>query len=152
MIIGIGADHRGYLLKSFIIDYLRKRYTVKDYGTDSDASVDYPHFALNVARDVANKKLRFGILLCYSGQGMVMTANKVRGVRAAVCIDPTIARLSRAHNNANILVLPAGFMKPGRKVRAIIDTFLKTPFEGGRHLRRLNIIKNYENQRHKKSV
>lgn len=146
MKIGVGADHRGYKLKSIVIKLLSKKgYSVVDYGTDSEASTDYPHYAIQVARDVAAKKLRFGILLCFSGQGMAIAANKVKGIRAAVCNDPAIAKVARAHNNANVLVISAGFVKPGKKLHSIIDVFLSTKFEGGRHLRRLNLIKTYEN-------
>lgn len=146
MTIGIGADHRGYRLKSRVISSLSKKgYAVVDYGTDSESSVDYPRYAFEVAHDIITKKLRFGILLCYTGQGMAIAANKVKGIRAAICNDPAIAKVARAHNNANVLVVPAGFVKPGTKLQSIIETFLTTKFEGGRHLRRLNVIKKYEN-------
>lgn len=147
MKIGIGADHRGFKLKNLIIDFLkRKGYEICDYGTHSEDSADYPNFAFEVAQDVAKKEIRFGILLCYSGLGMTMAANKVRGVRAALCTKPEFARLARAHNNANILVLPAGFIKSRKVWQAIINNFLDTKFDSGRHLRRLNIIKNYEKE------
>jgi len=146
MKIGIGADHRGFKLKSLIKKFLvKKGYSVVDYGTNSEISVDYPPIALQVAQDIINKKLRFGILLCYSGQGMAIAANKVRGIRAAICNDSAVAQVTRAHNNANVLVIPAGFVSTGKKLQSIIDVFLTTKFEGGRHLRRLNIIKTYEN-------
>lgn len=150
MKIGIGADHRGFGLKSKIIDFLKKKdYEVIDYGTNSEESVDYPNIAIKCAQDVSKRKIRFGILLCYTGQGMVMTANKVKGIRAAVCIQPEIAQLTRAHNNTNVLVLPAGFLKFDKNTKKLIDIFLNTKFEGGRHLRRVNIIKKYENAHHK---
>ncbi|MGB7055158.1 MAG: RpiB/LacA/LacB family sugar-phosphate isomerase, partial [bacterium] len=94
-------------------------------------------------------KVDFGILLCYSGQGMVMAANKVRGIRAAFCINDEYARFARAHNDANVLVMPAGFVKFGKKMRSIIDTFLTTEFEGGRHLRRIEKIRKYESSTHR---
>ncbi len=145
MKIGIGADHRGVVLKAKIIKFLKGLgHSIKDYGTDSAVSVDYPIIGLRLGRDVAKKKLRFGILMCYTGQGMAMTANKVPGVRAAICTTPKIAALTRAHNDANILVLPAGFIKYDKKTKAIIKTFLNTKFERGRHLRRVQIIKKYE--------
>jgi ribose 5-phosphate isomerase B len=145
MKIGIGADHRGFRTKSTIIAFLKdKGYRVIDFGTDSEVSVDYPYFALRVAEAIGKRAIRYGILLCYSGQGMVITANKVKGIRAAVCPKPRYAGLARAHNNANILVIPAGFVKSRKRLQAIIETFLKTKFEGGRHRRRLNIIKRYE--------
>jgi len=145
MKIGIGADHRGVVLKAKIIKFLKGLgHSIKDYGTDSAVSVDYPIIGLRLGRDVAKKKLRFGILMCYTGQGMAMTANKVPGARAAICTTPKIAALTRAHNDANILVLPAGFIKYDKKTKAIIKTFLNTKFERGRHLRRVQIIKKYE--------
>jgi ribose 5-phosphate isomerase B len=146
MKIGIGADHRGIKLKSAIKTYLEKKnYRIKDYGTHSAAPVDYPDIALELAQDVAAGRSKFGILLCYTGQGMAMAANKVPGIRAAVCTTRKIAEYARAHNNANILVIPAGFIKFDERTRQIIRTFLITPFQGGRHLRRINKIKKYEN-------
>jgi ribose 5-phosphate isomerase B len=145
MKIGVGADHRGIRLKSLLIGYLKKKgYKASDYGTNSEKSADYPEIALRLAHDIVEKKIRFGILSCYTGQGMAMTANKVKGIRAAICTTPEIARLARAHNNANILVIP-GYLEFDRNAKKIIGTFLKTKFEGGRHLRRINIIKRYEN-------
>lgn len=150
MKLAIGADHRGYRTKSLITNYLRDQgHEVLDYGTLSEDSVDYPDFAINVAERVARGKARFGILLCYSGQGMVMAANKVRGIRAAFCVSSEYARFARAHNDANVLVMPAGFIKFGRKMKGIIDTFLNTRFEGGRHLRRVKKIKKYEGSTHR---
>ena len=145
MKIGIGADHRGIKLKSAIKKYLEGKYRVEDYGAHSVESVDYPDIALELATDVASGRLKYGILLCYTGQGMVMAANKVRGIRAAVCMTKRIAAYARAHNNANILVIPAGFIGSRERTRQVIRTFLNTPFEGGRHLRRINKIKKYEN-------
>jgi ribose 5-phosphate isomerase B len=145
MKIAIGADHRGYRTKSRIVDYLRDQgYEVLDYGAMSENSVDYPDVAIAVAEKVARRGARYGILLCLSGQGMVMTANKVRGIRAAFCVNEEYARFARAHNDANVLVMPAGFLKFGKKMKGIIETFLKTKFEGGRHLRRVKKIKRYE--------
>ena len=145
MRIGIGADHRGFKTKSQIVDFLRnKQYEVLDYGTKSEDAVDYPDIAIEVAEAVANGKVTFGILLCLSGQGMVMAANKVRGIRAAFCPKAEYARFARAHNNANVLVMPAGFVEFGKGMQDIIETFLSTEFEGGRHLRRVNKIKKYE--------
>ncbi len=145
MRIGIGADHRGFKTKSRIADHLREQgHKVIDYGTNSEESVDYPDIPVLVARDVARRKTDFGILLCFSGQGMVMAANKVRGVRAAFGVTRDYARFARAHNNANVLVMPAGFMKFGKKMQEIVSTFLNTEFEGGRHRRRINKMKKYE--------
>jgi ribose 5-phosphate isomerase B len=145
MKIGIGADHRGIKLKSAIKKYLEGKYHIKDYGADSPESVDYPDIALELAEDVAAGRSKYGILLCYTGQGMVMAANKVRGIRAAVCTTKRIAAYARAHNNANILVIPAGFIRSKARAQQVIKTFLSTPFEGGRHLRRINKIRKYEN-------
>jgi ribose 5-phosphate isomerase B len=145
MKLGIGADHRGFKIKERLIVYLREQgYEVADYGTFSEDPVDYPDFAIAVAEAVARGELDYGILMCYSGQGMVMVANKVRGIRAAFCINEEYARFARAHNDANVLVMPAGFVRFGKKMKAIIDTFLKTKFEGGRHLRRIRKIEKYE--------
>jgi ribose 5-phosphate isomerase B len=144
MKIAIGADHRGFVLKEKIKSYLTKsEYRVMDCGTDSADPVDYPDLAFCVARSVSTKKVRFGILICLTGQGMIMAANKVKGVRAALCMSAAIARLTRAHNNANILVIP-GYLDYSGKVRSIIRTFLTTSFEGGRHKQRVEKIKRYE--------
>ncbi len=146
MRIGLGADHRGYRLKSKIRNYLENNgINVLDYGTHSEEPVDYPKIAIKVAKAVAKKKLKFGIIICFSGQGMAITANKVPGIRAAICTDKEIAYYARAHNNANILVLPARTIKYKKQWQPIIKTFFNTKFEGGRHERRLNIIKKYEN-------
>ena len=145
MVIAVGSDHRGFAMKSQIMEYLcKKGYKVVDFGTDSADSVDYTDFAIEVAEAVAGKKVGWGILLCYSGLGMVMAANKVRGVRAALCTNATYARFARAHNDANVLVMPAGFMEYGAKVRHIIRTFINTRFEGGRHRRRVKKMVMYE--------
>jgi ribose 5-phosphate isomerase B len=145
MKIAVGADHRGFVAKTKIADYLRKKgYGVLDCGADSAEPVDYPDIAIRVGEAVAARKVAYGILFCYSGQGMVMAANKVKGVRAALCTDPTYARFARAHNNANVLVMPAGFIKYGARMRNIVNTFVRTEFEGGRHLRRIKKIGKYE--------
>lgn len=144
MKIGVGADHRGIWLKTLLIDYLKTNgHIVSDYGTNSDKLVDYPEIALQLAHDIVKKKIKFGILSCYTGQGMAMTANKVKGIRAAISTTPEVARLARAHNNANILVIP-GYLDFNEDAVDMIETFLHTKFEGGRHLRRINIIKKYE--------
>jgi ribose 5-phosphate isomerase B len=146
MKVGIGADHRGFALKAQISAFLHQTgHAVTDYGSYSDDAVDYPHIALQCAEDVRDGRIDFGILSCYTGQGMAMTANKVRGIRAAVCTTPETAALTRAHNNANILVIP-GTLTWDAHTQRIVTTFLHTPFEGGRHLRRVNIIEEYENK------
>ncbi len=145
MTIGIGADHRGYKLKSKIKDYLMKNgYNVIDYGADSEEPVDYPEIALKVAHNVTKKRIKFGIIICLSGQGMAITANKVKNIRAAICTDKELAYYARAHNNANILVMPARTIKQRKQWQPIVETFFNTKFEGGRHQRRLNMITKYE--------
>jgi len=140
MRIAIGADHAGYELKEIIkhtLDELRTPY--KDVGTYSDDSVDYPDFAARVAHGVAAGEFDRGILICGTGIGMALAANKFGGVRAAPVVDLETARLSREHNNANVLALGARVTSPERALD-IVRIFLKTEFEGGRHERRLNKI------------
>jgi len=140
MNVAIGADHGGYKLKEEIKAHLKKKkIKFKDFGTFSEASVDYPDIGKKVARAVASKKFDFGILICGTGLGMAMVANKVRGIRAAVCHNIYTARMSRAHNDANILSLGGRVLK-GKLAMNIVNTFIKTPFEGGRHLRRVRKI------------
>lgn len=135
--IGIACDHAGYDLKEFLVGYLSsKGYEVTDFGTDSDASVDYPDFAHPLAEAVQSGQLPQGIGICGSGEGMSMTLNKHRGIRAGLCWKPEIAELIRQHNNANILVLPARFISNDEAL-AIVDKYLSTQFEGGRHERRI---------------
>lgn len=135
--IGIACDHAGYDLKEFLVGYLSsKGYEVTDFGTYSDESVDYPDFAHPLAEAVQNGELPQGIGICGSGEGMSMTLNKHRGIRAGLCWKPEIAELIRQHNNANILVLPARFIS-NDEAMAIVDKYLSTPFEGGRHERRI---------------
>ncbi|MGQ9664439.1 MAG: ribose 5-phosphate isomerase B [bacterium] len=149
MKIGIGADHRGFRLKSKIKEYLKSNsYKVIDFGTFSEKPVDYPEIALKVANAVAKKIIKFGIIICFSGQGMAITANKVKNIRAAICTDKALAYYARAHNDANILVMPARTIKYKRQWSVIIQTFLTTQFEGGRHQRRIEIIRNYEEKWH----
>lgn len=147
MKVAIGADHRGFALKKAIVRFLHRRgYEIMDQGVDAPEPADYPDLAFKVARDVAARKARFGILICYTGQGMTMAANKVPGIRAALCASAKIARMARAHNNANVLVI-AGSLTYSSRIRNIIDAFLFTPFEGGRHARRVRKITRYESRR-----
>ena len=149
MRIAIGSDHRGCTLKADVMKILAEEgYEYQDFGCYTEDSVDYPDIAVRVGGAVASGKAAYGILFCYSGQGMVMAANKVRRVRAALCTDITCARLARAHNDANVLVMPAGFMKYGTRMRNITNIFLRTEFEGGRHLRRVKKMKKYEDSAH----
>jgi ribose 5-phosphate isomerase B len=144
MKIAIGSDHRGYALKQQIKDGLDpQRFDITDAGTAGTESCDYTDFAFPVAEAVARGEAERGILICSSGNGMVIAANKVRGVRAATAFTPDMARLSRLHNDANVLAIPADYIDPGL-VPQIVSVWLATPFEGGRHERRLNKIKEYE--------
>lgn len=140
MKIAIGSDHGGFLLKEAVKKHLQSRkISVKDFGAFSEGPVDYPDIGRRVSRAVAGKKFRFGMLFCGTGLGMAMVANKVAGIRAAVCHNVYTAKMSRAHNDANILSLGGRVLKDREAVR-IVDAFLKTPFEGGRHLRRVRKI------------
>ena len=145
MKIYIGADHRGYLFKEKIIKILRSlHYSVEDLGTHDDkTSCDYPEIAYKVAKRTAGSKSARGLLVCMSGIGQTIAANKVPGAYAALCYNAASAQLSRAHNNANILVLSAKFVKPSQ-LKKIITIWLRTEFEGGRHERRVKQIKDIE--------
>lgn len=138
--IAICSDHAGYELKSIIEGYLEannKEY--EDFGTFSAESCDYPDFAHPCALAVESGKCYPGIAMCGSGNGIAMTLNKHQGIRAALCWTPELASLARRHNDANVLVLPARFIAP-EVALAIVDTFLNTGFEGGRHQRRIDKI------------
>ena len=140
MTIAIGADHAGFEYKSEIIKYLNdKGIQTKDYGTFSAESTDYPDFAHPVALSVQHKEFATGILICGSGNGVCMTANKHQDVRAALCWTVELGELARKHNNANILCLPARFISINLAEK-IVDAFLSTSFEGGRHERRVSKI------------
>jgi ribose 5-phosphate isomerase B len=139
-IIPIGADHAGFELKEVLKTYLKvKGYSFKDFGCNSNESVDYPDFAHPVASMVEENISTLGILICGSGNGINMTANKHQGVRSALCWLPEIAELARLHNNANILVLPARFLTTEEAFK-IVDAFFSTEFEGGRHQNRVDKI------------
>ncbi len=140
MKIAIGSDHRGFALKNELLDYLKKKgHEVTDSGTYSEESCDYPEFAFKVSRGVAKKKFERGILICYSGLGMAMAASVIKGVRAANCFNLATARFSREHNDANVLVLGAGFVKK-QLAKRILAVWLKTEFAAGRHLRRVKMF------------
>jgi|SRR5690554_6057857 len=140
MKIVIGSDHAGFDLKNVVIkDLQSKGYTVIDKGTNSDESTDYPIFGHAVAKAIEEGEVEFGILICGSANGVAMTANKHVGVRCAVCWNKEISELARAHNNANILALPARFVSE-KEALEIVDAFFSTEFEGGRHHRRVNMI------------
>lgn len=142
----IGADHAGFALKEAIKPVLAKMgIEVTDAGTDCERSVDYPDFAACVAKAVATGAFARGILICGSGVGMSIVANRFPGVRAALCLDEETARLSRQHNDANILVLAGRKTDPAR-AEGIVRVWLTTPFEGGRHQARLDKIRETEEQ------
>lgn len=140
MKIAIGNDHAGYELKKVLKEWLgQEGHHVRDYGTDSPGSVDYPDFVHPLAASVEQGEFHLGILICGSGQGASMTANKYPGIRAALCWMPEIAVLARSHNDANLLCLPGRFLD-GNTAVEILRVFLDTPFEGGRHQRRIDKI------------
>jgi ribose 5-phosphate isomerase B len=140
MKIAIGNDHAGTEYKLAILKHLEsKGYTLVNYGTDSADSVDYPDFVHPVAEDVENKRADYGILICGSANGVAMTANKHQNVRAGVCWNKEIAALARQHNNANVICIPARFTAMQQAVE-MVDTFLETAFEGGRHQKRVDKI------------
>jgi ribose 5-phosphate isomerase B len=139
-IIPIGADHAGFELKAAIIDHLAVAgYPMKDFGCYSEESIDYPDFGHPVAEMVEQNEGMLGILICGSGNGINMTANKHQGVRSALCWKKELAELARLHNNANIIALPARFITTEEALE-MVDTFLTTDFEGGRHERRVEKI------------
>jgi ribose 5-phosphate isomerase B len=143
--VAIGADHRGVPLKEAIKRRLRELgHDVVDIGTDAETSVDYPDLAIADAEKVARGEADRGILVCGSGAGMAIAANKVKGIRAALAVSPEGARLARAHNDANILTLGAWQGSDETQVLAIVESFLATEFEGGRHARRVEKIRAYE--------
>lgn len=138
--IAIGCDHAGFPYKDSIKALLEgKGIAVTDYGTDSLDSVDYPDFIHPVATDVEQEKVDLGIILCGSGNGASMTANKHQGVRAALCWSDEIAALARQHNDANVLSLPVRFVSES-EAHLMVNTFIATAFEGGRHARRVGKI------------
>ncbi len=136
--VAIGSDHAGFYLMEAVKHYMQsKGYTVQDYGTDSDVSCDYADFAHPVALAVESGECDFGIAMCGSGNGIAMTLNKHKGIRAALSWLPEIARLGKQHNNANVLVLPARFISEEEGLK-IVDAYLDAEFEGGRHQRRID--------------
>jgi len=140
MHISIGNDHAGTTYKEKIVDHLKNQgHDVLNHGTDSENSVDYPDFVHPVADDVESQKANFGIIICGSGNGANMTANKHQGVRSALCWNNEIVALARQHNNANILSIPARFVSVQQALK-FVDIFLDTPFDGGRHERRVDKI------------
>jgi len=140
MTISIGNDHAGTEYKQAIKVHLEaKGITVNNYGTNENDSVDYPDYVHPVAEDVSSKKVDFGILICGSANGVAMTANKHQSIRAGICWTKEITELTRQHNNANICCIPARFTAVQQAIQ-IVDTFLNTKFEGGRHQKRVDKI------------
>ena len=135
--IAIGSDHAGFQYKEQLLTFLSDCKDVKDFGTYSPDSVDYPDFAHPVATAVENKEFDFGILVCGSANGVGITANKHQGIRAAICWDLELASLARLHNNANIVCIPARFITLDL-AKSIVEIFLTTTFEAGRHATRVN--------------
>lgn len=138
--VAIGSDHAGFEYKAGIVAFLQEKgLAVKDVGTHSSESTDYPDYAHPVAEAVESGEAAVGILVCGSANGVAITANKHQGVRAAICWLPEIASLARQHNNANIICLPARFVSPADS-KIMVATFLETAFEGGRHQNRVSKI------------
>ena len=138
--VGLACDHAGFPLKRFVLDYLEKKgYPIKDFGTYSDESVDYPDFAHPLAKAIESGEVYPGIAICGSGEGMAITLNKHQGVRAGLAWSKDIAELIRQHNDVNVLVLPGRFID-NKTAEAIMDEFFKASFEGGRHERRVKKI------------
>ena len=147
MKIAVGADHGGFSAKEKIVAYLRRQgHRVVDVGTTSTDSVDYPDFARLAAEQVSGGKCRRGVLVCGTGIGMSIAANKVKGVRAAVVWSPEVARLAAEHNDANVLCLSGRFFDDRKRI-AMLDAWLSTPFGGGRHARRVRKIRAMEKGR-----
>lgn len=138
--IGLASDHAGFALKEHVKAYLAaKGEAFKDFGTNSEASCDYPDYAHPLAEAIENGECKLGIAICGSGEGISMTLNKHQGIRAGLCWLPEIAHLCRQHNNANVLVMPGRFISEA-EADAIMDEFFATPFEGGRHQGRIDKI------------
>jgi ribose 5-phosphate isomerase B len=135
--IAIGCDHAGFTMKSELLEVLREKgFQILDFGTHGTDSVDYPDFVHPVAKAILNGNAYMGIIMCGSGNGVAITANKYKGIRAALCWNEEIASLARLHNDANILALPVRFINLAQ-LHSIVDQFLNTPFEGGRHAGRV---------------
>ena len=138
--ISLSSDHAGFKLKEIIKKSLiKKKIKVMDLGPKSNKSVDYPDYAKKVAKNIINKKSDLGILICGSGTGMAMSANKFKKIRAAVCYNKASTRLSRQHNNANIMALGSRLTRKANAIK-LVNVFLNTKFEGGRHLRRVKKV------------
>lgn len=144
MKISIASDHAAFSLKQEIVNYLlEKKYEILDLGVKNNQRADYPDYAKKIADSIINKHSDLGILMCGTGIGMSIAVNKIKGIRGALCLYPEMAKYARLHNNANVLVL-GGRLIGIDLAKSIIDTFLKTPFEGGRHIVRIEKINNLE--------
>lgn len=144
MNVAIGADHAGFEVKERVKRYLQEHgYTVRDEGTHSSESTDYPPYAFRVAEAVRDGKADGGVLLCDSGNGIAIAANKVEGIRATLCMNAKMAELARRHNDANVLVLGSAFIAPADLIPTL-DAWFQFPFDGGRHARRVAQITEYE--------
>jgi ribose 5-phosphate isomerase B len=140
MKVAIGSDHAGFLLKEILKSYLQsKGFNVQDFGTFSEERADYPDFAHAVANSVEKKENEFGVLMCGTGNGINMAANKHKGIRAALCWNPEVAGLARQHNDANVLTLPARCISE-EEAKKCVDAFFSASFEGGRHTDRVKKI------------
>ena len=140
MKIAIGNDHAGFLAKEEVVRFLKENgYEVEDFGTYSKDSCDYPVFGKKVAEAVANGNAQFGVVICSSGEGIMMTANKVPGIRCGIAYNDEVAALLRQHNNANVISFGANFMNI-EDIKRRLKIFLNTDFEGGRHQRRVDLI------------
>ncbi len=140
MKIGIGSDHAGFVMKEAIIKFLEEKKTdFIDYGTFKEESVNYPDYALKVSKAVTDGEVDYGILICGTGIGMSITANKVKGIRAALCHNEETAKMSRLHNNANVLCLGGRILEEALALK-MVDIWLNTSFEGGRHENRIKLI------------
>tara|TARA_A200000113_G_C8719957_1_gene308013 strand:+ start:162 stop:593 length:432 start_codon:yes stop_codon:yes gene_type:complete len=140
MDISIGNDHAGVVLKEAIVSHLKQQgHNTQNHGTDCEDSVDYADFIHPVAQDVEKKKSDMGIIICGSGNGAAMTANKHKEIRAALCWSVEVSKLSRQHNDANVLSIPARFVNLEQALE-MVDVFVTTPFEGGRHQKRIEKI------------
>ena len=144
MKIALGSDHGGVKLRQLVADHLSEAgHTVSDLGTDSPESCDYPKFAESVSKSVVSGEAELGILVCGSGIGMSIAANKIEGIRAALCFNAYMGRMTRLHNDSNVLCLGERVLGPGTAL-SIVDAFVSTAFEGGRHQRRLDLITQLE--------
>ncbi|WP_417428078.1 ribose 5-phosphate isomerase B [Halpernia sp.] len=137
--IAIAADHAGFEYKELIKEHLKERFKVEDFGTFSKDSVDYPDFVHPAAISIEKEENVFGILICGSGEGVSITANKHQNIRCALCWETEVAKLARQHNNANMIAIPARFVSE-KLTLEMIDAFLETEFEGGRHQNRVDKI------------